>query len=369
MVIVVVFSLMFALAATFASVRQGAEAAAEELACYAGFTASIASLMGLYLSFSWPQLGVGLAVAGCISWLGVAWSMRGKRSQFSEPPFVASTAVLIIAILIGFSESLGVPKWTEAAHWLVQCSVLGVWAIGWMLASRFANQGNRHLSWLLGNHPYRGEQIVLAVVVGAYSLLLLVPLIELTSRQLYKTLDLGLYDGKGELGFLVTAYLSVFGASLIAFWGKPSTNTGSYLVLGWVLGWSLFAFGFAESVSVGSALRWLLSLSCLVTAGGVVYLMHRTKNLTDQSWISRCLGTDLVKQGQHPGRTKSRSFPGHRSLDVAGWPAPKIIESADQPVSLDRWRCGVVDFIADRGRGDAQWCRQLGGSPAGQLVF
>ncbi len=311
MVMVVVFSLMFSLAAMFASARQGAEAVTGKLACYAGFTASIASFMGLYLSARWPQLGVGLAVAGCLFWLGVAWSMRGKRSQFSEPPFVASTAVLIIAILMGFSESLGVPKWTEAAHWLVQCSVLGVWAIVWMLASRFANQGNGRFGWLLGNHPYRGEQIVLALVVGTYSLLLLVPLVELTSRQLYKTLDLGLYDGQGELGFLVTAYFSVFAASLIAFWGKPSTNTGSYLVLGWVLGWSLFAFGFAESVSVGSALRWLLSLSCLVTAGGVVYLMHRTKNLTDQSWISRCLETDLVKRANTPGE------PNHEvSLDT-----------------------------------------------------
>ncbi|MCP4815463.1 MAG: hypothetical protein GY888_23385, partial [Planctomycetaceae bacterium] len=341
MVMVVVFSLMFALAAMFASARQGAEAVTGKLACYAGFTASIASFMGLYLSARWPQLGVGLAGAGCLSWLGVAWSMRGKRSQFSEPPFVASTAVLIIAILMGFSESLGVPKWTEAAHWLVQCSVLGVWAIVWMLAARWAKRKNR-AGWLLGNHPYRGEQIVLALVVGTYSFLLLIPLIELTGRQLYHQLDWGLYDGQGELGFLVTAYVSVFAAALFGFWIRPSANTGSYLVLGWVLGWSLFAFGFAESVSVGSALRWLLSLSCLVTAGGVVYLMHRTKNLTDQSWISRCLGTGLVKRANTPGEPNHEVSLDTEASTLPTGPRRKLL---NQLINQFLWIAGVVVLL------------------------
>ena len=297
MVIVTLFSFMFSITAAFASGRQAAETVAVKLACYAGVAAGLVSGVGVYLSFRWPDLGVGLALAGCLGWLGVAWSLRGPKSQFSEPPFVISTGLLLIAILVGFYDSIGVPRWTELSHWLVQCSVLGVWAVSWMAACRWAKQGSSRTGWLLGDHLYRGEQILLAVVVTACSCLLLTPLIELTGDQL-SSLNLGLYDGQGGFGFLIAAYASVFAAGLMSYWIKPSLHTASYLVLGWAFGWSLFSYGFVESVSVGSALRWLLSISCLITAVGVLILVRRTQNLTDSSWVSRRL-TPAVKGAQH----------------------------------------------------------------------
>ena len=101
----------------------------------------------------------------------------------------------------------------------------------------------------------------------------MIPLTELTGRQLDK-FSLGLYDAQGDIGFLIAAYLSVFVAALVSFWVQPKYLQASYLVVGWILGWSLFAFGFADSVSVGSALRWLLSLCCLVTSVGVLWFAH-----------------------------------------------------------------------------------------------
>ncbi|MCH2177342.1 MAG: hypothetical protein MK106_00935 [Mariniblastus sp.] len=297
MVIVGVFSFMFAITAAAASMQESAEAVTCNLARYSGLAAGVASCLGVCLSFRWPELGVGSALAGCLGWLGVAWSLRGPKSQFSEPPFVISTGLLMIAILVGFYDSIGVPRWNESAHWLVQCSVLGVWAVSWMAASRWVKQGSSRAGWLLGDHPYRGEQMLLSVVVAVCSCLLLAPLIELTGYQL-TSLNLGFYDGQGELGFLIAAYASVFAAGLMSFWIKPSFHTASYLVLGWVFGWSLFSYGFIESVSVGSALRWLLSISCLITAGGVLILVRRTQSLTDSSWVSRRL-TPVIERAQH----------------------------------------------------------------------
>ncbi|MCH2180943.1 MAG: hypothetical protein MK108_02970 [Mariniblastus sp.] len=270
--ILVTFSLMFSLASALASVRSDAERVVGHLAGYAGLAASIASVTGFCLAFRWPDLGVGVAIAGSLCWLSLAWSLRGPRSQLSEPAFLVSTALLGIAVLVGFSSSFGIPPWTDPGHWLVQCAVLGVWSIVWMLAARWSSG---RVAWLLGNHPCRGEQIILVGIVTACSFLLVMPLIELTGRQLSGR-DLGLYDAQGQIRFLIGAYVSVFAAALISFWIKPTQHRASYLVIGWLLGWSLFAFGFAESVSVGSALRWLLSLCCLVTSAGVLWLVQRT---------------------------------------------------------------------------------------------
>ncbi len=289
MVVVSFFSLLFAAALLVASLRSETEKVLGELALYAGAMASVTSLAGFHMAFYYPGLGTSLAVSGALAWLAIAGSLRDGRSQISEPLFVVSTALLISTILVSFSSSWGLPSWTTPAHWLIQCSVLAVWALGWMVAAWLVNRHENRFGWLLGQHLWRGEQVVLALTVIGYSLLLIVPLVELTSRQIASQWQFNFYDGSGDVGFLVMAYVAVFATVLISFLIQPFRWTGDYLVVGWIFGWSLFAFGFVETVSVASALRWLLACSGLVSAAGVVCLARATGGFADSSWFSRVL--------------------------------------------------------------------------------
>ncbi|MGI9519793.1 MAG: hypothetical protein ACR2NP_22255 [Pirellulaceae bacterium] len=153
------------------------------------------------------------------------------------------------------------------SHWLVQLILFAAWSTLWTLSAVFLGRF-RAIGWTITNQRVRGDQIVLAASVVAILLVVGLPLVEATGRELSASYASSLQP---VTDFLALAWWSILAAMIAvaasAFY-RGNLIKGIEFVGLYLLAWCLVAATFDESRSAASAIRWLVPIGAFVAAGG-----------------------------------------------------------------------------------------------------
>ena len=259
--------LIVAAAACVASVRiSQAPDSISAIATWASITSAMAIVAGLLLAPEQSGVASTMMVVVVATWTGIVWSYRKLISEASWPTaLMLAVSLCLVVVLIDNSARLGVGSWKEPQHWLIQATMLAAWSIVWATGRLLF--GNRGLRWLFDHDLVRGESIVQFSLLAGLMGLLGTVLWEANARQLVAGFDSTWFIARDHVGLCMTAVLVLFVSVAMSFVLRRTLNAGLALAVVWVLAWSVPSLLFDGSCSAGSAMRWLLSASCVVTAG------------------------------------------------------------------------------------------------------
>jgi len=260
-----VHGLIVALVACVASVRMpDATNSISGLGMWAAVTSALAVASAIWLAPAQTAMATVMMVVVVASWVGITWSGRNVDSGNSWPTSLMIVAGLLLVVgLIDNATRLGIADWRQPEHWLIQSTVLAGWALVWTVGRQLAG---KTVPWLFDFDLVRGEQIVQFALLTGLAGLLGVALYQANARQLVAGYESQAFLAAEHMGLCMVATGLLFVSLVVSFSLRQTLVAGIALATVWCMGWSVPSLMFDASFSAGSAIRWLLAISCVVTA-------------------------------------------------------------------------------------------------------
>ncbi len=231
--------------------------------------------------------------------MGIAWSQR--RSAINEVNFSISfalvTGLLPAVFLFEYAPKLGLPPYSEIAHWLIQFILLSVWSTVWSL-SAIVFARSKSVGWVFNNQQIRGDQIVLAAVVLAIMYVVGARLVEAAGRELNVSFASKLTPITDMLALAAWSVFASFVALIASLFKRANILKSLAIVFLFILAWSLGAAPFDSTRSAGSAMRWLLPIGAIF-AGAISFLFVPLEN----NWIRARQRLKLDDDDQRSGNS------------------------------------------------------------------
>lgn len=240
---------------------------------WSGITAS-ATWVGL-IFFMLGQTGWATLFATISS---VSWFLNGlaiKRSHHQggdtgktdlvASVFVFSTAVAVVVLLAELiSRFAWCPSIQNPNHWMVQLIGLATWSTIWAVLGALGANSHKW-SWLFQSRP-RIDHAIQISVVTAVSVLVCSQIGYAVARELFAGLVASPLVYQGDPFWVYAAVFAISIALIASLFVHPNEIHGAASVVVWVIAWGFGAYYFDESVSAGSAVRWLLPVGGMVAA-------------------------------------------------------------------------------------------------------
>jgi hypothetical protein len=237
------------------------------------FALMLGSLFLIPSQTGWATFFFSLAT---LNWLLIGWTWTRNGSEFREiasAPFVLSTGMLVSVVLAELMvKSSWCPPLNSAKHWLLHLIGLSVWSIAWSIVQAFVVRRPR-LNWLLASN-LKADQFVLFLLIfaiGGFACDILLPaaMAELSANSPLASV----FDLRESPSWIVGSIASITVAVLVSLVVQPNAKKGMALIAIWMLAWATGAIPFADSKSVASAIRWMLSIGGLI--GAIIVAMRR----------------------------------------------------------------------------------------------
>ena len=236
-----------------------------------GEWSSISNVMALICLWGLVHHRTGIptliAIALTGTWLLLVWVQSNHRfgvAYWSSFLTVASGYTAIVFLNDWVAASPEYPSVTSPRFWLIHVFTLSLWVIAWTF-----------IAWMLGRRPSlrrfvdfqpRVERVLalgLVVAMGAIVGTALAGGVRLEITRLSTEPLISLAEHHAWT-FAALATLGM--AIVILLIQKPTFAIGLALLATWLIAWAGGAEYFAESRSVGSALRWLLPMGGAIGA-------------------------------------------------------------------------------------------------------
>lgn len=231
--------------------------------CVAGICVLIYSFGAAALMQSSEEVrGTGFAFIAFLNWFAISVVLRRIGSSLlpsaSIPVFIGG----VFAVFIFLNEFgpgwLGIPQNGTTDDWFaISAGILSYWVV-WTITTTVAS---RWSSWhWLSRNNWSVVNFFLYGLIVAIVAMALDGVIFGIGQELNAGVEEPVWAGGENFFWLFVAFSTAVISVLVGLVIRPQPIGGLFAILLWFLGWALVSVNFIESISVASAVRWLLAV-------------------------------------------------------------------------------------------------------------
>ena len=217
------------------------------------------------MQFSEGTGGTGFAWVAFLNWFAISLVIRQRgfswSSSASIPVFVGGVFAVFVFLNENGQDWLNFPVNETTDYWFAISAGIIFYCVIWIILTTIISR------WLSWQWMSKNNSSVVNFFLYGFIVAVVAMALDGVNFGIGQELDTGLeapvWAGGENFFWLFAAFGTAAIAAVIQFVVRPQPIGGFFAIALWFLGWALVSVNFIESVSVASAVRWLLA------AGGV----------------------------------------------------------------------------------------------------